>query len=98
MTGYGPLDILWLDAGQVRPPKQDIKMAELAAMARRHQPGRLFYAPAIPRLAGWAALQTHALHDHSGEHLEAGVVPERLEVGLVVDKVEEVAVEFERFG
>ena len=39
MTGYGPIDILWLDGGQVRPPDQDIRMADLAAMARRHQPG-----------------------------------------------------------
>ncbi len=38
-TGYGPVDILWLDGGQVRPPKQDIRMDDLAAMARRHQPG-----------------------------------------------------------
>ncbi len=38
MTGYGRIDILWLDAGQVRPPKQDIQMDRLAAMARRHQP------------------------------------------------------------
>lgn len=38
MTGYGPVDILWLDAGQVRPPDQDIQMDKLAAMARRHQP------------------------------------------------------------
>jgi len=38
MTGYGPVDILWLDAGQVRPPDQDIQMEKLAAMARRHQP------------------------------------------------------------
>jgi len=39
MTGYGPVDILWLDGGQVRPPRQDIDMPKLAAMARRHQPG-----------------------------------------------------------
>ncbi len=39
MTGYGPIDILWLDGGQVRPPEQDIEMPRLAAMARRHQPG-----------------------------------------------------------
>jgi len=39
MTGYGPIDILWLDGGQVRPPRQDIRMDDLAAMARRHQPG-----------------------------------------------------------
>jgi alpha-L-fucosidase len=39
MSGYGPIDILWLDGGQVRPPKQDIDMPRLAAMARKHQPG-----------------------------------------------------------
>ncbi|MBM3473594.1 MAG: hypothetical protein FJX75_10030, partial [Armatimonadetes bacterium] len=39
MTGYGPVDILWLDGGQVRPPLQDIRMDEIAAMARTHQPG-----------------------------------------------------------
>lgn len=39
MTGYGPLDVLWLDGGQVRPPRQDIRMAEIAARARSHQPG-----------------------------------------------------------
>jgi alpha-L-fucosidase len=38
MTGYGPIDILWLDAGQVRPPTQDLQMDRLAAMARSHQP------------------------------------------------------------
>ena len=41
MTNYGPVDILWLDGGQVRPPKQDINMPKLAAMARSHQPGLL---------------------------------------------------------
>ncbi len=39
MTGYGPVDILWLDGGQVRPPRQDIDMNGMAAMARKHQPG-----------------------------------------------------------
>ena len=39
MTGYGPIDLLWLDGGQVRPPKQDIDMPRLAAMARKNQPG-----------------------------------------------------------
>ncbi len=38
MTSYGPADILWLDAGQVRPPRQDIQMDRLVAMARQHQP------------------------------------------------------------
>ena len=41
MTGYGKIDVLWLDGGQVRPPRQDIRMGELAAMARSHQPGLL---------------------------------------------------------
>jgi alpha-L-fucosidase len=61
MTGYGKIDILWLDGGWVRPRKQsekkaaditaaetdgrplkqdeDIDMAGIAAMARKHQPG-----------------------------------------------------------
>ncbi len=39
MTGYGKIDILWLDGGQVRPPRQDIAMPKLAEMARGHQPG-----------------------------------------------------------
>jgi len=39
MTQYGKIDILWLDGGQVRPPRQDLNMPELAAMARSHQPG-----------------------------------------------------------
>jgi alpha-L-fucosidase len=38
MTGYGPVDILWLDAGQVRPPKQDLHMDDLVRMARSRQP------------------------------------------------------------
>ena len=56
MTGYGPVDILWLDGGWVRPLssidtsvswqkaitiEQDIDMARIAAMARKHQPGLL---------------------------------------------------------
>jgi alpha-L-fucosidase len=38
-TGYGPIDILWLDAGWVRPPAQDLDMDRLVAMARSSQPG-----------------------------------------------------------
>ena len=38
-TGYGPIDMLWLDGGQVRPPDQDLDMDRLVANARRHQPG-----------------------------------------------------------
>ncbi|MBP7408396.1 MAG: alpha-L-fucosidase [Flavobacteriales bacterium] len=56
MTGYGPVDILWLDGGWVRPftsidtsvswqkaitIEQDIDMPRIAAMARSHQPGLL---------------------------------------------------------
>ena len=39
MSDYGPIDVLWLDGGQVRPPRQDIQMARLAETARSHQPG-----------------------------------------------------------
>jgi alpha-L-fucosidase len=39
MTGYGPIDVLWLDGGQVQPPNQDIQMDTIAGMARSHQPG-----------------------------------------------------------
>ncbi|MFH1569716.1 MAG: alpha-L-fucosidase [Gemmatimonadota bacterium] len=39
MAGYGSIDVLWLDGGQVRPPDQDIRMHQIAAMARRLQPG-----------------------------------------------------------
>ncbi len=39
MTDYGPIDALWLDGGQVRPPLQDIRMDKIAEMARSHQPG-----------------------------------------------------------
>lgn len=55
MTGYGKVELLWLDGGWVRPLKQqtkeslswsktapqdqDIDMAGIAAMARKHQPG-----------------------------------------------------------
>jgi alpha-L-fucosidase len=39
VSQYGPIDILWLDGGQVRPPQQDINMPAIAAMARKHQPG-----------------------------------------------------------
>jgi len=38
VSNYGPVDVLWLDGGQVRPPNQDIRMDRIAAMARSHQP------------------------------------------------------------
>jgi len=37
MTGYGPIDVLWLDGGA----GDDWQTDKLAAMARRHQPGIL---------------------------------------------------------
>jgi len=42
-TGYGQVDILWLDGAWVAPDNrdQDIHMDRIAAMARRHQPGML---------------------------------------------------------
>jgi len=54
MTGYGKVDILWLDGGWVRPKQsidpnidwqktipydQDVDMAKIAAMGRKYQPG-----------------------------------------------------------
>ncbi len=39
LSQYGHVDCLWLDGGQVRPPKQDIRMDLIAEMGRRHQPG-----------------------------------------------------------
>ena len=39
MSGYGPIDVLWLDGGWVRPPEQDLAMDRLVTLARRHQPG-----------------------------------------------------------
>lgn len=38
-TGYGPIDILWLDGGWTRPPHEDLNMDHIAAMARKNQPG-----------------------------------------------------------
>lgn len=39
IEGYGRIDILWLDGGQVRPDNgQDIRLSELAARARKIQP------------------------------------------------------------
>lgn len=39
MSGYGPIDVLWLDDGWIRRPWLDIRMDELVAMARSYQPG-----------------------------------------------------------
>lgn len=62
MTGYGKIDILWLDGGWVRPHpvkgdkgterpsseyNQDIDMARIAAMARQKQPGLMVVDRAV---------------------------------------------------
>ena len=41
LTGYGPIDILWLDGGWVYPENrgQDIDMGAIARMAREQHPG-----------------------------------------------------------
>jgi alpha-L-fucosidase len=42
MSGYGKIDILWLDGGWVDPKNgQDIHMPEIASMARSYQPDLL---------------------------------------------------------
>ncbi len=50
MTGYGEVDILWLDGCWVNPAVkgQDIDMPGLAAMARSHQPGLIVVDRAVP--------------------------------------------------
>ena len=49
VSGYGPVDILWLDGGQVQPKEgQDIDMPGIARMARQLQPGMLM----VDRTAG----------------------------------------------
>jgi alpha-L-fucosidase len=63
MTGYGKVDILWLDGGWVRPlssidtsiswqkgikDDQDIDMKKIATMARTHQPGLLIVDRTVP--------------------------------------------------
>ncbi|MDP4282326.1 MAG: alpha-L-fucosidase [Bacteroidota bacterium] len=49
MTGYGKLDILWLDGGWVNPKNgQDINIPKIAAMARRYQPGLLVVDREVP--------------------------------------------------
>ncbi len=63
MSGYGKVDILWLDGGWVRPlssvdttvdwqrtikVEQDIDMPRIAAMARKYQPGLLVVDRTVP--------------------------------------------------
>jgi alpha-L-fucosidase len=63
MTGYGKMDLLWLDGGWVRPLStanpsvdwqknipydQDVDMPRIAAMARSHQPGLIVVDRSVP--------------------------------------------------
>ncbi|GAA4330321.1 alpha-L-fucosidase [Mucilaginibacter gynuensis] len=63
MTGYGPVDILWLDGGWVRPKAtidtavewqrtiqfdQDIDMPKIVGMARKNQPGLIVVDRTVP--------------------------------------------------
>lgn len=41
LSNYGPMNVLWLDAGWVRAPREDFKIDQLAALARSIQPGIL---------------------------------------------------------
>ncbi|WP_265443289.1 alpha-L-fucosidase [Flexivirga meconopsidis] len=41
LTGYGEVDVLWLDAGWVKAPREDVKINELATLARQLRPGIL---------------------------------------------------------
>ena len=50
MTGYGKMDILWLDGGWVNRGNkgQDVDMPRIASMARSHQPGLIVVDRAVP--------------------------------------------------
>ncbi|AEV99792.1 alpha-L-fucosidase [Niastella koreensis] len=55
MTGYGPIDILWLDGGWVRPSQKendplnmDINMRRIATMANKLQPGLIMVDRTVP--------------------------------------------------
>lgn len=48
MSDYGKIDILWLDGGWVRKPKQDIKLDEIVDNARKKQPGLLAVDRTVP--------------------------------------------------
>lgn len=41
LTQYGPVDLLWLDGGWVKAPREDLDMPAIAARAREAQPGIL---------------------------------------------------------
>ena len=47
-TGYGALDILWLDGGWCTPPREDIHLDDIVDMARSYQPGLIVVDRACP--------------------------------------------------
>ena len=65
MTNYGKIDILWLDAGWVKG-KEDIRMAELVAMARDLQPGLKARNKTAPQNL---KLPTHSLAASAVRHM-----------------------------
>lgn len=48
VTGYGQIDILWLDGGWCTKPKEDIALDKIAAMVRQQQPSMLIVERACP--------------------------------------------------
>lgn len=48
MSDYGSIDILWLDGGWVRKPKQDILLDDIVARARQKQPGLIVVDRTVP--------------------------------------------------
>ena len=48
MSDYGRVDVLWLDAGWVREPEQDIKIDEIVSNARHKQPGLIVADRTVP--------------------------------------------------
>ncbi|WP_320980559.1 alpha-L-fucosidase [Bacteroides sp.] len=48
MTRYGRMDLLWLDGGWVRAPKEDIKMDQIIDKARDSQPGLIAVDRTVP--------------------------------------------------
>lgn len=48
MSGYGKMDILWLDGGWCTLPHEDIRLDSIVAMARSYQPGLIVVDRACP--------------------------------------------------
>ncbi|MDO5678533.1 MAG: alpha-L-fucosidase [Propionibacteriaceae bacterium] len=48
VNNYGPMNVLWLDAGWVRAPEEPIDIDEIARIAREAQPGILVVDREVP--------------------------------------------------